>query len=123
VNCSLSYPNTRGSVSRSEPLVMKLNDLRVSIQLLSTSSKASLFLATRARRMPFLLRRRFSLLSLLLWRCLHLQGTSDFSPGLEPTVSKYSRLNSFPGASDLPPGSLGERHISWPLYTQTNDLG
>src|SRR5436853_413780 len=47
VNRSPGDSNPRSDINRWKPLVMKFNDLRVSIQLLSASSDASLFLAPR----------------------------------------------------------------------------
>ena len=78
VNRSLGDANARSDLSSFQPLVMKFNDLCVSIQLLSTSSDMSLFLAPRASRTPFFLQHGFRLC--LLWRRLYVQATSDFGP-------------------------------------------
>jgi hypothetical protein len=37
MNGSFPYPNARSNISRSQTLVMQFNDLRVAIQLLSSS--------------------------------------------------------------------------------------
>jgi len=78
VNRSLGDSNSRSDISSFQPLVMKFNELCVSIQLLSASSDASLFLAARANWVPFFFRYGLRLSS--LWRRLYVQATSDFGP-------------------------------------------
>src|SRR6266699_1286011 len=97
---SSGYANPRANVSRRQPLVTKFKDLLVAIQFLSTSSKTSLFLVTRASRTLFFPQHVFRLCSLLLWSVLvrHV----GVQPGRELTVSRYSMLNSSPYPTGLP---------------------
>src|SRR5258706_11783700 len=80
VNCSLSYPNARGNFSCFDSLLMELNHLLVSIQLLRSSPFSRSFDATRASRTPFLFQHGFHLFWHLLWCGLYPQATSYFGP-------------------------------------------
>ena len=66
VNCSFSYPNARGNVSRFDSLLMELNHLLVSVQLLRSSPFLRSFDAERASRTPFFVQYGFRLVWLLL---------------------------------------------------------
>ena len=120
---SLSYPHARGNVSRFDSLLMELNHLLVSVQLLRSPPFSRSFDATRASRTPFLFQHGFHLFWHLLWHCLYAAQHAVFRPGSELTTSAHFLSGSLLHATNRRLEAPGERLWQWRLRIQMSDPG